>query len=381
MINMRKTTLIVAVVAGLAMAALVGLGTSTQTALADAGPHVDTGADSTPDKCASCHRIHTAQNEYLLKEAGSVEDFCYSCHGTGGPGSDLAVQEGTLYGGPYGDPYGSKAANAAVGLRAGGFDFARIDTTDPSTRANPNPDGSRTIGVGAREPVVSNHAIDGTVGTMWGSGAINSGAGPSVTLDCGSCHNPHGNGNYRILRDVPTGSTGAGYAIPDNYPKADGSDYATDDYMDMYLFGGVSTKPGANPATDPPPAGESILWDTSNWCSQCHTRYLASGGKPGAEGSRVDSGDAIFTYRHTSSGLSLSSRGLPPGSDPIPMWKNRACITCHASHGSNAEMPGTDSSSVPWPGQTVYAENSNDPQRASLLKMDNRGICLKCHAP
>ena len=36
------------------------------------------------DKCASCHRIHTGQNEYLLKEAGSVEDFCYSCHGTGG---------------------------------------------------------------------------------------------------------------------------------------------------------------------------------------------------------------------------------------------------------------------------------------------------------
>ncbi|MEE8536405.1 MAG: cytochrome c3 family protein, partial [Acidobacteriota bacterium] len=310
---MRKMTLIVAVVAGLAMAALVGLGTSTQTALADAGPHVDTGADSTPDKCASCHRIHSGQNEYLLKEAGSETDFCYSCHGNGGPGSDLAAQEGTFYGGTSaGDPYGSKTGSTDVGLRAGGFDTARIDTTDPSTRANPNPAPAPRTSIGvleSTEPVVSNHAIDGTAGTMWGSGPIGSGAGePSVTLGCGSCHNPHGNGNYRILRTEPTGAVGAGYAIPDTYPKA-AADYTTADYFDMYLFGGVSTKPAANPATDPPPAGESILWDTSNWCSQCHSRYLAAGGKPGAEGSRVDSGDDIFTYRHTSAGYSVSSHG------------------------------------------------------------------------
>src|SRR3990172_1361868 len=83
--DMRKATFIIGIVAGIAMAFLAGLGTNTQTVSADAGPHIATGADATPDKCASCHRIHTGQNEYLLKEAGSVEDFCYSCHGTGGP--------------------------------------------------------------------------------------------------------------------------------------------------------------------------------------------------------------------------------------------------------------------------------------------------------
>ena len=93
---MRKAALIIGIVAGIAMASLAGLGTSTGTVSADNGPHVATGSDATPDKCASCHRIHTGQNEYLLKEAGSIEDFCYSCHGTGGPGSDLAVQEGTF---------------------------------------------------------------------------------------------------------------------------------------------------------------------------------------------------------------------------------------------------------------------------------------------
>ena len=29
------------------------------------------------------------------------------------------------------------------------------------------------------------------------------GAGPVVTLHCASCHNPHGNGNYRILNPIP----------------------------------------------------------------------------------------------------------------------------------------------------------------------------------
>src|SRR3990170_7101810 len=131
-IMIRRTTILIGVVAGVAMALAV-LGGGGGTASADGGPHVvETGA--TPDKCAACHRIHTGQNEYLLKEAGTIEEFCFSCHGNGGPGSDLAAQEGTFYGAPdpAGPPYGGKTASTTLGLRAGGFDTARIDTTDPS---------------------------------------------------------------------------------------------------------------------------------------------------------------------------------------------------------------------------------------------------------
>jgi hypothetical protein len=48
-------------------------------------------------------------------------------------------------------------------------------------------------------------------------------------------------------------------------------------------------------------------------------------------------------------------------------------------------MPGnptegtTYSSTVPWPDGSVV-NPTNDPQRASLLKMDNRGMCRKCHS-
>ena len=285
-------------------------------------------------------------------------------------GSDLAGRRGLLRWGP-GFPYGGDGVRYR-GVESGGFDAARINTTDPNS-LQPICCYAVSIGVLATtEPVNSAPAIDGTAGTMWGNGAVGTlGAGPSATLECTACHDPHGNGNYRILRSVPTGSGGAGFAIPDTYPKT----YTTTNYFNMY-FGGAP----ANPTTEPPGAvaGTSILYDTSQWCSQCHTRYLAeagttTSGKPASGGSRVDSGDAIYTFRHTSAGYGYSTRA-PAGFK----YNNRACITCHASHGSNASMPGAYSSSVPWPDGSIV-NPPNDLERASMLKMDNRGMCRKCH--
>lgn len=364
---MRKTALLIGVVAGLAVALLAVLGSGGGTALADGGPHVMSTGDATPDKCAGCHRIHTGQNEFLLKQAGTIQQFCYTCHGNGGPGSALAVQEGTFYGGG--------TASTTSGLRAGGFEQARINTTD-ATNSTDNP-GAVTIGVLASPATVNSaHAIDGTTaGTMWGNGAIGTtGAGPSFTLDCTSCHDPHGNGNYRILRTVPTGSGGAGYTIPDTYPKT-----ATDYTVSNYFVMNATALPASLPAGATPAPGQSILVDTSAWCAQCHTRYLDTrNGTPAANASRVNSGDAIFTYRHTSSGLSINA------TSGVTSFVNRACITCHAAHGSNSSMPGNPtagtsySSTVPWPGGGTI-NPTNDTQRASLLKMDNRGMCKKCH--
>jgi len=373
----RHTTLLVGLVVGVAVALLTVLGSGGGTAQADGGPHV-VQAGATPDKCASCHRIHTGQNDYLLKEAGTVEEFCFSCHGDGGPGSDLAVSEGTFYGGTTpGFPYGGKTASTTVGLRAGGFEEARINTTDASAsvaNTTPPPTNVPVIGVLATpEPVNSRHTLE-TLTTLWGNGAVGTvGAGPSYTLECTSCHDPHGNGNYRILRTIPTGSGGAGYTIPDTYPKT-ATDYTVSNYGKMQ-FGAL---PASLPAGSTPAPGSSILVDTSAWCAQCHTRYLARSGRtvpPASEASRADSGDAIYTFRHTSAGWGISS------STGAVSFNNRACITCHATHGSNSQMTGTYSSNVEWPdGGGVYTQNPTDPQRASMLKMDNRGMCRKCHS-
>jgi predicted CXXCH cytochrome family protein len=366
------------------MVLLAGLGTNTPTASADNGPHVATGSDATPDKCASCHRIHTGQNEYLLKEAGSIEDFCYSCHGNGGPGSDLAAQDGSFYGGTTpGMPYGGKTASTTVGLRAGGFDEARNNSTDPSNSNQPNPTPGPAVTIGilpVAAAVNTKHNLE-TTGTMWGNGPAGTvGPGPSATLECTSCHDPHGNGNYRILRDVPTGSGGAGYDIPDTYPKAL-TDYTTTNYFNMY-FGGATPAVTPVPGTATPAPGISILKDTSQWCSQCHTRYLAARrgtlpspgpGTPAPMDSRWDSGDSIYTFRHTSAGW---GRSATTGN---ASWNNRACITCHASHGSTSQMTGPYSQNIEYPGGATPAPNDLF-ERAAMLKMDNRGICRKCHA-
>jgi predicted CXXCH cytochrome family protein len=316
---MRKAALI-GILAGVSLALLALTGGGAQVASADAGPHVATGSDATPDKCAGCHRIHTGQNEYLLKDAGTLEEFCYSCHGIGGPGSDLAAQEGALYGSPSGPPYGTGSIVGA--LRSGGFDFAMIDTDDGT---------ADQIGALAA-PVASQswHTTDGTAGTLWGNGAIDSGAGPSYTLDCASCHDPHGNGQYRILRTVPTGSGAAPVAVPD---QPDPKTYSTTNYL--YPSGPVSST------------------TMSSWCATCHTRYWANASPP------TNSGDDIYAFRHRSDGSS-----------------NRGCTTCHASHGTNALMTGLYSSTVEWPGG---GSGTTDLNNSRLLKMDNRGICIKCH--
>ena len=226
---MSEKMVLVGLAAGLLAAALEDQGRGS-VALADGGPHIATGSDATPDKCASCHWIHTAETDTLLTSGPTEMDFCYSCHGTGGTGSDLDAQGG------------KKRSNNSA-LRAGGFDFASINITDPA------PD---SIGVlGTAQAVTSWHTADGTtVGTLWGNGALNSGSGLSFTLQCSSCHDSHGNGQYRILRPIPAGSgaTVAANVTDQPNPKV----YSTTNYFEPGPVSGIQM---------------------SSWCATCHTRY------------------------------------------------------------------------------------------------------------
>src|SRR5665647_1257590 len=364
-------------------------------AQADNGPHVSTavgpGATATMaqaggGRCASCHRAHTAKAEFLLKEAQPA--LCFSCHANG-------------LGAPT-DVVNGRDANTGAALRGGGFSYALINgalaskTMGTTPGAHGLPVASESIPVmsagGPTVPgtaVMSKHQIDGaTPGTMWGNGVISGSvdAGKaSVTLECASCHDPHGNGNYRILKPIPNDAgtlvqTVISPAVVDdpattkdetaaaelsapatgvNIPDATaGYKYTTTNYWDVRDL----NVPPVNVGTvKTPDLTDGYIANVSQWCATCHTRYLAGSGSY-----KTNSGDAVFTYRHRSNRNNSGGVSRPN------------CIQCHVSHGSNVAMTG-EAALVGLPGQASRLPVDAPSSDSKLLRVDNRGTCVMCH--
>jgi len=354
-------------------------------ASADAGPHTSTAVTVAGDyqltavgagRCASCHRTHTAKGADLVKAA--QPQLCNNCHGAGAPGSSTDVVNGT--------DGGSGA------LRGGGFTTALIGSGSASKHMEPpttsprwNATNQLVPVAAAGAPTTSRHEIDGTTaGTMWGNGAISASVNvgkAGVVLECGSCHDPHGNGNYRILKPVPVGADNgivitpaipavvadplavppvlAKAAVPAvmgplpvNIPDTASKVYTTLNYWAVQDRTVPAVKGGPLPvATET----DGYIANVSQWCSTCHSRYMAK-----APDYETNSGDAVFTYRHTSGRTDKAGASRPN------------CIQCHVSHGSNAAMTGA--SVGVNPGDTPVTGNGS-----KLLRVNNRGTCVMCH--
>ncbi len=365
---------------------------------ADGGPHVLTNNNGTAGlagDCAACHRAHTAQAADLLKE--ELPGLCLSCHN--GTGATADVVDGFQY---VPDTDGTPTTTVLGALRGGGFSYALIDSGNASRIFSDFPIVNRgkvpVLATAAAQPVTSTHQGSGTV---WGNGAVDSGAGPTgVVLDCAKCHNPHGNGQYRVLQREPGETWSApfevsrpnGVEVTDvanptnavrNYTVLPGnlaSDVVTavytatqGDYWRRYVpdwrtsavrdpmqtgWNGSSPTTAAANGGSPPSAFTGLM---TAWCLQCHTRYT---GLPdllsGLPSALAPTDDDLFTYRHDTA--------------------NVGCEQCHVSHGSNAVMePGTASADVTWPGAATTPGTGSADSR--LLKVDNRGTCQMCHDP
>jgi predicted CXXCH cytochrome family protein len=374
-------------------------------ALADGGPHVasaNSGASTlTSDSCAGCHRAHTAQGPLLLA-ASSEEALCLSCHGQAGTGATTNVERGVQY--ALGTSGQVRTTTVLGALRGGGFVAARIDHANPTRVAYLSGSSVRQnakVGVLDVGFQTTSAHLDinnpGTLGTAWGNIAGTPGVtfsatanpGGTMELSCASCHNPHGNSSYRILNPIPSigGGTAVaptvGVTVADAPPPAandsrnytviqvkgtEGTDstyllYASQltgytmtqgDYFHRKVpWNAVTSATAANDA----PNGKPSTFDLqiNQWCAQCHSRYLAVTGTP----FDTDSGDAIFTYRHSNT-------------------SNKPCTTCHVAHGSNAAMTGTYSANYLYPDGIVRPNRVGD---SRLLKVDNRGTCQMCHDP
>ncbi len=355
--------------------------------LADGGPHVSSinngSSGITADSCAGCHRTHTAQGPMLLA-AESEEALCLTCHGTTGTGATTDVENGIQYTLAT-TRDGSVALSPVLGaLRGGGFLEARIDSDNP-TRILYSPLSSlaKVPVQAAGEAVTSSHldlaAGVTATGIAWGNGALTTpNAGAALDISCGSCHNPHGNGNYRILNPIPTGDgigpfvepttevtvtdaalpspgdtrnytviqvPGPGYLLLASQVVNEGYTATQGDYFHRRVPWNSTTG-----TSDAPNGLATFNRQMTDWCVTCHSRYYS-------DDPTVPSGDAIYMYRH----------------DTI---SNRACTTCHVAHGSNAQMTGVYSATAPYPdGSTPATADSR------LLKIDNRGTCQACHDP
>jgi hypothetical protein len=261
-----------------------------------------------------------------------------ACHGVTSGGANTDVRDGIYLVGNY-------------PLKGGGFLTAKMNTN---------------LGAGpVSAAATSRHAVNGiagyTTGTLFGIGAINSGPGTNFSLECYSCHDPHGksgaNGvaTFRILRSVPRYVTNASN-VPFTVPDVTTKEYTVKDTTGKYY--------GENyPATDDRSTTDNAkMAALSGWCATCHTRIHGAGSATGAN----SSGDSIYSFRHRTDGTNITNSSN--NGDP-------ACLTCHVAHGTSAAM-GTYSSSVPRPGT---AEGGGAYLDSSLLRIDNRGVCEVCH--
>ena len=310
------------------------------SAQADNGPHVSIGVGvgfnqiAGADRCVSCHRSHTTQTAFV-STAGGRDGLCLTCHGPSAGCATTDVVGGVGYG-TGGTRNGDWSVTAPGALRGGGFDHAFIGSgaaTKETYFCGPTLQVRNQVipVLDAAQATTSKHRVIGAAATAWDNSDLNPDAGAAVTLECGSCHDPHGNGNYRVLRPTPIGSGGSTAAVGVTIPDARVKVYTTTNY---WLSGDAAVPPVVN-GVKGGIVPDGYVGNIARWCTTCH------------QGSHLNT--------------TISMTGT-------------TCVTCHVAHGSNASMSGVSSSPVEQPvGSAAQC-------RGSLLRVDtSRAICLMCH--
>ncbi|MFN2183801.1 MAG: cytochrome c3 family protein [Anaerolineae bacterium] len=321
-----KRVLIVTAIALILAFATTGL------ALANGGPHGG-GYTATTDACAGCHRAHTATEPGLLMESSYA--LCMSCHGATGTGANTNVDDGYYLStrDDVGGDYDEGAANTPdyAPLLGGGF---------------VNYEGFA---------VTSTHSPYGTQSAAWGNGvARGSLADLADPLNCASCHDPHGNSNYRILNEEINGVSVYVAQVDEGAAK----DYDTEQW-------------GAG---------------TSSACAACHGAYHVTRPNSGSDNDdngtgNLDYGGDISTFAHRvdmsymyRSNANPETVGLDGYYLPLAQTGSGdlvVCMTCHLPHGASTTMAG-NANLGGLPGETSATDSA-------LLRLDNRGVCQVCH--
>jgi hypothetical protein len=269
--------------------------------------------------------------------------------------------------------------------------------------------GSGVTWDGHNRPVTSTHVMNGQSWGAYGGGAFGSssstdatgnypslmGTGSKIVMDCGTCHDPHGSSNYRILKDVVNGVKVGGYVgtgpdpTPDPWVISNETGYPTGGFLLHTVAAGYT--PNYTVAKYAKAPGGNTSKGMTGWCVGCHTTYATAT-------SKYDAGDGFgFVDRHRHAvNVPLSNfagpRALAIASLTLPLDHGTGettnsstdwieCLTCHNAHGASTVMTGL--ANVADPANDARANTglggvppTND---SALLKMNSRGVCEACH--
>lgn len=326
--------------------------------------------------CAGCHTMHNSEdgmqvgdnpagNEYLLK-IGNASDTCLSCHAA------------------YGQFFGGE------GYGPGGDFYWLTKTYSWTAHGHTSTSSGDSHGHNIISPAYGLEA-DMTLSEAPGGDFL------STYLRCTSCHDPHGNQNFRLLYGTEMGPVynGGRYDFDSPAPEAVGNSRRT------YVGGGGNETDAQHTVYK---AG------MSEWCANCHTNFHTDNTTnfvhPTGEnlGSTIAASyNAYISTDDTVGGDPTTSYwGLVPfeavnvdleNVDPGNYTQGPAgtdqvmCVSCHRAHATAFSNAGRwdfgetfIADSHPQPTDTGWSQDDEDNMYYEYTFVTNqRSLCNKCH--
>ena len=287
----------------------------------------------------------------MLLRADSSTDLCLSCHAED-LGSVLAP-----------DP-----RFPTPELGGGNFTFLYEDNINDAAD-------------GATNPIPGHRAGHNVVSPAWGipedpdNSMSPGGSFPASALSCTSCHDPHGNDSFRLLRGQgPVGGTGFTFINP--APTAKG----------IALDAGPES-----------PIGHTAYQQgCSDWCANCHGYYHDEGMNQGFEhpaDERLDGSERNIYNRYVDPDepekgdfataytpeVPIEDVAMTPFSSNGATTQSRVtCMSCHRAHATSAPASTRWDPNVQFLSEDGLVSGSY-PLPDPFNHPQQRALCVKCH--
>ncbi len=310
--------------------------------------------------CNGCHTMHNSQdgalvdpdspggNAWLLNDS-TPSDTCLGCHYGGGGGYHVFSDD-------------LMAPTQERG--AGDFVFILEDNINDGHAGGANPIAGSRAGHNINAPgygIGPDNLISQAPG----------GTFPSGLLGCSSCHDPHGNENFRFLNGVGPVMDGLA-TFTAAAPVADG----------LALFGGGVEENDNHTA---------YISGMSAWCGNCHGDFhnnntLLIHPSGSTLGGTIATTYSLYngTVDQTGGGTYLAEvpfqdLAMTTSSTANPTAGSQVmCMTCHRSHATSGPDAGRWDFSVTFLHEDGV-ESGSWPIPDPYANLNQRSLCNKCH--